>query len=58
MNRQQRRQKERGIKKSINFVDQLTPEQVKKVDELTKQVSDAKMQEYGQIIQWQIECQT
>lgn len=51
MNRQQRRQKEREVKKNLDFLGKLTPEQLRKVDELTKQVSDAKMQEYGQIIQ-------
>lgn len=50
MNRQQRRQKERGIKKKINFLEKLTPEQLKKVDELSKQVANVKIEEFGQLV--------
>ncbi|MBE6067972.1 MAG: hypothetical protein E7211_09815 [Clostridium lundense] len=50
MNRQQRRQKEREVKKNLDFLEKLTPEQLKRIDDLTRQAANVRIEEFGQMI--------
>lgn len=50
MNRQQRRQKEREVKKNLDFLEKLTPEQLGKIDDLTRQAANVRIEEFGQMI--------